>query len=351
MLSDGENAMKRLLNTVYVNSPDRYLSLDGENVVISEKGDEIGRVPLHNIERIMTFGYTGASPALMGKCAENGIELVFMKSNGQFLARVEGSVKGNVLLRREQYRIADDNERSLKIARNIIAAKLYNTRWTLERSIRDHGLRIDVEKFSQKSEYLREACQKAAKCDDMDALRGIEGEAAAIYFSVFDDMILQQKEDFFFSGRNRRPPLDNVNALLSFAYSLATGMCASALEAVGLDPYVGFMHTDRPGRKSLALDIVEEFRANMCDRFVLMVINKKLLTADDFVKSEDGAVILTDSGRKNFLGAWQKRKLEQIKHPFLNEKVEWGMLPYVQALLMSRYIRADLDCYPPFMWK
>jgi len=343
--------MKKLLNTVYVNSPDRYLSLDGENLVISENGTEIGRVPLHNVERIMTFGYTGASPALMGKCAESGIELVFMKPSGHFLARVEGSVKGNVLLRREQYRIADSPERSLSIARHMIAAKLYNAGWSLERTIRDHGMRVDTEKLRKKSVFLREACKKAASAKDVDALRGIEGESASVYFSVFDDMILQQKEDFFFRTRSKRPPVDNVNALLSFSYSLATGMCASALEAVGLDPYVGFMHTDRPGRKSLALDLVEEFRTLMCDRFILSAINKRLITKEDLIQREDGAVVLTEEGRKNFIGAWQKRKYDEIKHPFLNEKVEWGMLPYVQAMLLSRYIRGDLDCYPPFMWK
>lgn len=343
--------MKKLMNTVYVNNPDRYLSLDGENLVISQDSTEIGRLPLHNIERIMTFGYTGASPALMGKCAERGIELVFMSRNGRFLARVEGEVRGNVLLRRQQYRYADNSEKSLGIAKNIIAAKLYNSRWILERMIRDHGVRIDTEKFSRKSAFIKESITKAVNCEDMDSLRGIEGEAASVYFSVFDDMILQQKDDFYFRSRNKRPPLDNINALLSFAYSLATGMCTAALESVGLDPYVGFMHTDRPGRRSLALDLIEEFRGVMCDRFVLTLVNKRIITADDFNKRENGAVILTENGRKNFLSAWQKRKYDEIRHPFLEEKVEWGMLPYVQALLLARYIRGDLDCYPPFMWK
>ncbi|SFX92216.1 type I-C CRISPR-associated endonuclease Cas1c [Ruminococcus sp. XPD3002] len=343
--------MKKLLNTVYVNSPDRYLSLEGENLVISQEGTEIGRVPLHNIERIMTFGYAGASPALMGKCAKSGIELVFMSRNGHFIARVEGEVKGNVLLRRQQYRIADDEKGSLDIARNIISAKLFNSRWVIERMIRDHGARIDTELFSRKSEFLYNSIKQARSCSDMDSLRGIEGEAASVYFSVFNDMILQQKDDFRFDTRNKRPPLDNVNALLSFAYSMATGMCTSALESVGLDPYVGFMHTDRPGRRSLAVDMVEEFRSVLCDRFVLTLINKRLVSNDDFVKREDGAVLLTEDGRKNFFSAWQKRKSEELKHPFLEEKVEWGMLPYVQAMLLSRYIRGDIDCYPPFMWK
>lgn len=343
--------MKKLLNTLYINSPDRYISLDGENAVIMNDKDIIGRVPLHNLERIVTFGHSGASPALMGKCADEGIELVFMSRNGRFMARVEGAHKGNVLLRREQYRIADDEQRSLKIARNMIIAKLYNGRWSIERAIRDHALRFDCEKLKSKCEILSSAIKQCESCDDLDSLRGIEGEAAAVYFSVFDDLILQQKDDFFFHNRTKRPPLDNVNALLSFCYSLTAGMCSSALEAVGLDAYVGFMHTDRPGRCSLALDLMDEFRALMCDRFVLTLINKRIINAGDFEKSENGATVLSESGRRTFFEAWQSRKNDVITHPFLNEKVEWGMLPFVQSLLLSRYIRGDLDGYPPFMWK
>lgn len=343
--------MKKLLNTLYVTSPDRYLSLDGENAVISAEGREIGRVPLHNLERIMTFGYTGASPALMGKCARDGIELVFMSGSGRFLARIEGEVSGNVLLRRQQYRLADDPEKAIGIARNFICAKLFNSRWTVERTLRDHPMRIDQEKFLHCSELLKNASKAAAEAPDMDALRGIEGEGAQVYFSALDDMILQQKEDFSFTVRSKRPPKDNVNALLSFAYSLASGMCASSLSAVGLDPYVGFMHTDRPGRRSLALDMVEEFRAPLCDRFVLTLINKRIISPSDLEKREDGAVLLTENGRRTFIQAWQKRKGDELRHPFLGEKLEWGMLPYSQALLLARFIRGDLDAYPPFMWK
>lgn len=343
--------MKKLLNTLYITTPDRYISLDGENVVISAERQEIGRVPLHNLERIMLFGGAGASPALMGKCVSESRELVFMSRNGKFLARVEGEVNGNVLLRRKQYRVADKPQESLEIARNIIAAKLYNSRWVLERTIRDHSMRIDTELFKNKSLYLKNAVDNAMKAENIDILRGIEGEAASVYFSVFDDMILQQKDDFKFNGRNRRPPLDRVNAMLSFAYSLCTSMCTSALEAVGLDAYVGFMHTDRPGRRSLALDLLEEFRAVMCDRFVLTMINKRTISPDHFEMREDGAVLLNDDGRRAFLTAWQNRKDEEIKHPFLEEKVQWGMIPYTQALLLSRYLRDDLDSYPPFLWK
>lgn len=343
--------MKKLLNTIYVTIPETYLSLDGENVVILKEKQEIGRIPLHNIERIMTFGYMGVSPALMGKCVERRIELVFMTPYGKFLARVEGSINGNVLLRREQFRIADDKDKSLEIARNMIIGKIYNSRQVLLRVLRDHELRVNQEVFRKKADFLQEALQKCKDVKDIDSLRGIEGECASIYFSLFDDMILQQKKEFYFSVRSKRPPLDNVNALLSFSYSLCTSMCASALEAVGLDPYVGFMHTDRPGRWSLALDLVEEFRAWFCDRFVLMLINKKVVNAGNFEKREDGAVVLNEKGRKGVLEAWQKRKSEVIKHPFLDEKIEWGMLPYIQALLLARYIRGDLDAYPVFMWK
>lgn len=343
--------MKKLLNTLYITTPDRYISLDGENVVISADRQEIARVPLHNLERIMLFGGAGASPALMGKCVSESRELVFMSRNGKFLARVEGEVNGNVILRRKQYRVADKPQESLEIARNIIAAKLYNSRWVLERTIRDHPLRIDTELFKSKSLYLKDAITSAMTAENIDSLRGIEGEAASVYFSAFDDMILQQKDDFAFCGRSRRPPLDRVNAMLSFAYSLCTGMCTSALEAVGLDAYVGFMHTDRPGRRSLALDLLEEFRAIMCDRFVLTMINKRIISPEQFEMREDGAVLLNDEGRRAFLTAWQNRKDEEIKHPFLDEKVQWGMIPYAQALLLARYLRGDLDTYPPFLWK
>lgn len=240
--------MKRLLNTLYVTSNNRYLSLDGENVVVNEEQKEIGRVPLHNIQGIVTFGYTGASPALMGACAKRNIELSFMSANGRFLARVTGEVKGNVTLRKQQYRISENKEQSVHIARNFIVGKVYNSRWVLERAARDYPLRLDADRLRAKSALLVKSLSEIRKCEEASSLLGLEGEAASVYFSVFDDLILQQKEDFYFHGRNKRPPLDNVNAMLSFAYSLLAGMCGSALEAVGLDPYVGFYHTDRPGR-------------------------------------------------------------------------------------------------------
>ena len=255
------------------------------------------------------------------------------------------------MLRRQQYRLADQASERLKIAKSMITGKIFNSRYVLERAIRDHGLRMDVEKMRKKSEFLRAAAQRAWEASDLDSLRGIEGEAASVYFSVWDDLILQQKEHFYFSVRSRRPPLDRVNALLSFAYSFMTSMCTAALESVGLDPYIGFLHTDRPGRRSLALDLVEEFRAPLCDRFVLTLINRRMIQEKQFEKQADGAVWLNEEGRKLFLEAWQKKKAEVIPHPFLKEKIQYGMLPYAQALLLARYIRGDLDDYPVMMWK
>lgn len=343
--------MKKLLNTLYITSPNRYLSLDGENVVINEKEQQIGRVPLHNLQSIVTFGYTGASPALMGACAKRNIDLVFLSGSGRFLARIVGEVYGNVTLRKEQFRRSDSQEARILIARNCILGKVYNARWVIERAARDYPMRLDAEKFKSKSGFLKESLEKIKNCGNTDTLRGLEGEAASVYFSVFDDMILQQKEDFRFDGRNRRPPMDAVNAMLSFAYTLLTSMCAGALETVGLDPYVGFFHTDRPGRKSLALDMVEELRSVMADRFVLTMINRKVIQKGGFYQKENGAVVMDDDARKTFLSHWQSKKQEKIQHPFLDEKVEWGMVPYAQAMLLARYLRGDLDEYPPFFWK
>lgn len=343
--------MKRLLNTLYVTSPNRYLALEGENVVVFEEQQEIGRVPLHNLDSIITFGYTGASPALMGACAQRNIDLTFMSGHGRFLARITGEVKGNVILRKQQYRVSESKEERLKIAKNFVLGKLYNSRWVLERAVRDYPMRLDCEHIKTQSRRIAEAMKTVTQCEDAAALLGVEGEAATLYFSVFNQLILQQQEDFVFQGRNRRPPLDYVNALLSFCYSLLAGMCASALEGVGLDSYVGFYHTDRPGRISLALDLMEELRSIMADRFVLTLINRKMVTKNDFIKKENGAVILNDAGKKIVLSAWQTKKQDLIRHPFLEEKMEWGVVPHAQSLLLARYLRGDLEEYPPFFWK
>lgn len=343
--------MKQLLNTLFVTSEDIYLSLEGENVLANRDKQVLARYPLHTLQTIVTFAYPGASPALMGACADRGIGLAFCTPRGRFLARVCGENTGNVLLRREQYRVADDPERSCRIARNMIFGKLHNARWSVERTLRDHGMRVDKEALSGVSRELKELLPLVAEVTEPETLRGLEGVGAAAYFGVLDQMILSRKEDFFFHGRNRRPPLDRVNAMLSFAYSLLSHDCASALESVGLDAYVGFLHTDRPGRSSLALDLMEELRPCVADRFILTLINNRVIKPEDFQTQDSGAVLLTDEGRRTFLKAWQEKKKEPLTHPFLGEKLSWGMIPYIQALLLARYLRGDLDAYPPFLWK
>ena len=343
--------MRKLLNTLYVTSENSYLALDGENVVLYENKDELGRIPLHNLEGIVSFGYRGTSPALMGACAERNISLCYLTPQGKFLARVSGRIKGNVVLRQQQYDSSRDEAISLEIAKNCIIGKVYNARWVLERAIRDHSLQIDAEKVKAASNFLKDSLTFIQNSQSKDQLRGYEGEAASIYFGVFDQLILQQKKDFIFTGRNRRPPLDPVNAVLSFVYTLLTNMVTSALESVGLDPYVGYLHVDRPGRASLSLDLVEELRAVMADRFVLSLINRKMVTGKNFSRQENGAILMDDELRKRVLMEWQNRKKEMITHPYLQEKVEWGMVPYVQALLLARYLRGDLDGYPVFLWK
>lgn len=343
--------MRHLLNTLYVTSEDVYLSLEGENVLVNREKTVVGRFPLHNLEQIVCFSYAGASPALMGACAQRDIGLSFCTPRGKFLARTGGISRGNVLLRRIQYRCADDPMESCRIAGAMIFGKLYNARWSMERTRRDHKLRIDDESFAQACGTHKELLPRLLEAPDLETIRGLEGAAANAYFGVFDQMILRQKEAFFFHDRNRRPPLDNVNAMLSFTYSLLANDCASALESVGLDAYVGFLHRDRPGRTSLALDLMEELRPCMADRFVLTIINNRLLSASDFEKSESGAVRMTDAGRRKFLKHWQERKQESITHPYLEEKLPWGLVPYIQALLLARYLRGDLDAYPAFLWK
>lgn len=343
--------MRKLLNTLYITTDDAYLTEESDSVVISQGSTKLGQFPLIAIENIMLFSFKGASPALLGKCAEKGIGVSQYTPNGKFLYRISDKNRGNVLLRKEQYRISDDGSRAMPYARNMILAKVYNQRNTVNRALRDHSMRIDKEKFTKVSNNLKKKMSDIENVSDIDALRGIEGDAAVDYFSVFDDMILNQKEAFAFNGRNRRPPLDNVNAMLSFLYTLLANDCADALEGVGLDSYVGFMHTDKPGRKSLALDLMEELRAPLVDRLVLTLINQRQITGDDFIKEESGAVRFTSDGRKKILKAWQEKKKLEITHPFLDEKLEWGLVAYVQALLLARVVRGDMDEYPPFLWK
>lgn len=343
--------MRQLLNTLFITSEDVFATLEGENIVLKREGEEAARYPLHTLQSIISFSYLGASPALMGECAKRSISLVFCKPSGKFLCRVTGMSQGNVLLRREQYRLADDPTESCRLARGFIFGKVSNARSSLERTRRDHAARIDEEKFANASAQLRQLLPAILEAPDLESLRGMEGAAANVYFDRFDDMILGDKSAFFYHGRNRRPPLDNVNALLSFTYVLLGNDCASALEAVGLDAYVGFLHRDRPGRNSMAQDLLEELRPSLADRFVLTLINNRVVSAGDFTVQENGAVLLSDEARRKVLRQWQTRKKETITHPFLKEKLPWGLVPYVQALLLARCIRGDLDGYPPFLWK
>ena len=343
--------MRHLLNTLFVTSEDIYLSLDGENVVANRDKREVARYPLHTLSGIISFSYPGASPALMGACAQRDISLAFCTPRGRFLARVTGENSGNVLLRRAQYRAADDPGPCCRIARSMIFGKVYNARWSIERTRRDHGLRLDAAALTAVSAQLKELLPQIMDEASLDSLRGLEGAAATAYFGVFDQLILGEKPLFAFGTRNRRPPLDPVNALLSFAYSLLTNDCASALESVGLDAYVGFLHRDRPGRTSLALDLMEELRPCLADRFVLTLINNRVVGRSDFDFRENGTVFLSDAGRRTFLQRWQERKRETITHPYLKEKLPWGLVPYIQALLFARTLRGDLDGYPPFLWK
>lgn len=343
--------MKQLLNTLFVTSEDVYLSLEGENILANRDGQVVARYPLHTLQSIISFSYSGASPALMGACVKRGIGLAFCTPRGKFLARVSGETGGNVLLRRAQYRMADDPQKSCEIARNMIFGKLANSAYSIRRTLRDHALRVSNQGLEEAAAQIKGLLPAVRHTAQLSTLRGLEGVGASAYFGVFDAMLLSKKEDFYFQERNRRPPQDRVNAMLSFAYSLLSRDCACALESVGLDAYVGFLHRDRPGRSSLALDLMEELRPCMADRFVLTLINNRVIKAEDFQIQDSGAVLLTDEGRKKFLKAWQERKRDKLTHPYLEEKLQWGMVPYAQALLLARYIRGDLDAYPPFLWK
>ncbi len=343
--------MKHLLNTLFVTSEDIYLSLKNENVVVNRGEEVVARYPLHTLCDIVSFSYSGASPALMGACAERNIGLSFCTPNGRFLARIAGVHNGNVLLRRTQYRDADDEVQACKIAKNIITGKLYNSRWVLERVLRDHPDRVEEAIVRRAIGIILEQMKAVRSSETLDALRGFEGVAASAYFSAFDQMILRDKDAFYFKERTRRPPRDNINAMLSFAYSLLANECASSLESVGLDSYVGFLHRDRPGRKSLSLDLMEDLRPVMADRFVLTLVNNRVIQRQHFIEDDQGAIRFTDQGKKQFIKSWQERKREQLVHPLLNEKIPWGLVPYVQALLMARYLRGDLDGYPAFLWK
>lgn len=343
--------MKKMLNTLYIMSEDAYASLDGETVEVSFSGRNKQKIPLHTLENIISFSYKGVTPALMGKCEEYGIPICFFSPRGKYLASIGAAVKGNVYLRRIQYRYSDDKSKSLEITRNMILGKLHNSKHILLRATRDHPMQVDVNVLYATAKKVDDYIQQARIADNKESLRGLEGIAASEYFKVFNELVLREKSYFVFTERSRRPPLDRINAMLSFAYVLLANECTSALLSVGLDPYVGYFHTDRPGRRSLALDLMEEFRSVYADRFVVTMINNQVVKAEDFIIQDTGAVILKDGAKKTFISKWQERKRTEILHPFLKEKIPWGLAVYVQALLLARYLRDDLDQYPPFFWR
>lgn len=343
--------MRHLLNTLYVTTQGAYLARDGETVAVRVEHETRLRVPLHTLGGIVCFGQVSCSPPLMQLCAERGVRISFLSENGRFWARVEGPVSGNVLLRRQQYRWADDLGQSAEIARAVVTAKIANQRTVLLRALRDHQGMAAGSEVKAAGDELGRTLAVLQKPHSLDSVRGMEGDAARRYFGVFDHLIVARKEEFFFQERSRRPPLDNMNALLSFLYTLLVHDIRSALETVGLDPAVGFLHRDRPGRPSLALDLMEELRPVLADRLALSLVNRQQVKGKGFKTTETGAVVMDDETRKEVLVAYQKRKQEELQHPFIDEKVALGLLPYVQALLLSRYLRGDLDGYPPYLWK
>jgi len=343
--------MKQLLNTLFVTTQGAYLSKTGDTVEVLHEQQTKLRVPIHTLGSIVCFGNVACSPFLMGLCGERNVTLSFLTERGRFLARVHGPVHGNVLLRKAQYKASERPYEALTIARAVVLAKIANARVVLQRHLRDHPDHPGRDAVAKAVDALTDDWNTTKEAPDLGVLRGIEGRAANAYFGVFDHLITADKTGFVFTGRNRRPPMDNVNALLSFLYTLLVHDMTSALEAVGLDPAVGFLHCDRPGRPSLALDLMEEFRAYQADRLALSLINRQQIKAKGFRKTESGAVVMDDQTRRTVLVAWQKRKQETITHPFLQETIAVGLLPHVQAMLLARYLRGDLEGYPPFFWK
>jgi CRISPR-associated protein Cas1 len=345
--------MKQHLNTLFITTEGSYLARQGEAILVRFEKQTKLRLPIHTLGSIVCFGRIGVSPSLAGLCGERGVSISLCTTYGKFLARISGFTPGNVLLRRDQYRAADDLGRSAAIARSIIASKIANGRQVLLRAARDYPDAPGTADLARAAQILVQSLQRLAGDEpfDLDSLRGMEGDAANLYFSVFNHLIVAQKEDFIFTTRNRRPPLDRVNALLSFIYAMLAHDCRSACETVGLDPAVGFLHRDRPGRPSLALDLMEELRPFFADRLVLSLINRRQVDAKGFTVTESGAVRMSDAARKAVLVAYQKRKQESLQHPFIGEKTTVGLLPHLQARLLARHLRGDLDAYPPFIWK
>lgn len=343
--------MKPLLNTLFVTVQGAQLRRNREAVLVRVEKETRIHVPVHTLASIVCFGRVYCSPGVMELCAKAGVTISYLSRNGKFLSRIQGPVSGNVLLRRQQYRLADDESQCASIARDFLIGKIANARVNVMRSARETTNEATSASLRRSASLLSRSLRQLRNLDVLDVIRGKEGDAARVYFEVFDQMILAQKEGFFFKGRNRRPPTDNMNALLSFLYTLLVHDAASALESVGLDPAVGFLHKDRPGRPSLALDLMEELRPILADRIALTLVNRRQINAAGFQKGESGAVKMDDATRKALLVEYQTRKQDEILHPFLKEKIAIGLLPFVQALLLARYIRGDLNAYPPYVWR
>ena len=343
--------MQRFLNTLYITTQKSYLHKKGDAIEVIV-GDEVkASIPMITLDSIVCFGNISVSPFLLGAAPEHNITISFLSETGRFLARVQGPVAGNVLLRKAQYRVSDDKEKSAQVAKYFILGKVANQKTVLQRAIRDHKDKVDVNRVQAAIISLSKNLEKIEKEIDLDKLRGIEGDSAETYFSVFDELITSQKEGFKFEGRNRRPPLDNVNAMLSYVYTLLYHDMISALEVVGLDPAVGFMHRDRPGRLSLALDLMEEFRAFFADRLVLSLINLNEVAAEQFEKTASGAVIMNEIARKTVINAYQKKKEVVVNHPYVEKRMHLAILFQTQARLFARYLRGDIDGYPVYIWK
>jgi len=342
--------VKKHLNTLFVTTQGAYLAKEGETVVVRIDGEVKLRLPVHTLAGIVCFGNVGCSPFLMGFCAERDVAISFLTEYGRFLARVTGPVSGNVLLRRQQYRMADDPDFSAQMARSFVTGKVANSRTVLQRVLRDHKEKIDTAAITTAVDRLSASLKRLQGSLDLDETRGVEGDAAHVYFGAFDHLVILNKTDFFFRERSRRPPLDRINCLLSFLYTLVMHDVRSALECTGLDPAVGFLHRDRPGRPGLALDMMEEFRP-MADRLALSLVNLGQLKGKDFVISDGGGVRMKDDARKILLVAYQKRKQDVMQHPFLEEKMPLGLFFHTQALLLARLLRGDLDGYPPVIWR
>lgn len=344
--------MKPLLNTLFVTTQGAHLAREGQTVAVYVEGNVRTRIPIHTLSGIVCFGQVSFTPYVLDLAATHGVSLTCCGEHGRFIARMQGPTSGNVLLRRQQYRASDQKEQSALIARALVFAKIANSRTVLLRAAREEAqtseAKIALEQGAMKLHYIQDAVNRAS---DADIVRGHEGDGASTYFAVFDRLITVSKSDFFFVARSRRPPLDNMNSLLSFLYTMLTHDYAAALESVGLDPQVGFLHCERPGRPSLALDLVEELRPALADRLAVSLINRRQIKASGFRKLESGGVVMDDETRKQVLIAWQQRKQEEIIHPFLQERIPVGLIPYVQALLLARFLRGDLDGYPPFFWR